>query len=99
MPRARQLTIWWLPQEEFHRARGLWPRFDAEWQGQDFTDYCRRHDGFLRELASVAENAAIMRVDLDAYLRWCEDSAVDDPWNREHFSSYVTESDDPSVKW
>ncbi|MFF3848904.1 hypothetical protein [Streptomyces sp. NPDC002328] len=84
---------------EFERARDLWPQFAAEWRGQDFTDYCRRHDGFLRELTALAKNVAVMRVGLDAYLRWCEAGAVNDPWNRDHFSRYVTESGDPSVKW
>ncbi|MFJ8630944.1 tetratricopeptide repeat protein [Streptomyces sp. NPDC093568] len=99
VPRVSQLMVWWLPEEEFDRARDLWPQFATEWRGQDFTDYCRRHDGFLRELTAFAENIAIMRVGLDAYLRWCEDTAVNDPWNRVHFSPYVTQSGDPSIKW
>lgn len=89
---------WWLPEAEFHRLRRMWPDFDADWQGFDFPAYSLRHDGFLRELATVAERCRIAVVTVDAYLEWCASGSLD-PWDRDHVTRYAGDGCATLLDW
>ncbi|OEJ24193.1 hypothetical protein AS594_06540 [Streptomyces agglomeratus] len=92
------MTVWWLPAEEFVRVRRLWPEFDAEWAGGDFSSYCLRHEGILRDLTPLAERFAIARVTVDAYLSWCDSEELV-PWVEDHLTRYAAEAESISIDW
>ncbi|MEU9272504.1 SEC-C domain-containing protein [Streptomyces sp. NPDC048251] len=78
--------------------RRLWSDFDTDWQGFDFPAYSLRHEGFLRELAPVAEQCQIAVVTVDAYLEWCASEGLD-PWDRDHVIGYAGEGCETFLDW
>ncbi|MFE7840074.1 hypothetical protein ACFU53_29670 [Streptomyces sp. NPDC057474] len=97
-PLVPHTVCWWLPETEFHRARRLWPDFDIDWKGRDFTAYCLQHEGFYRELAPIAERFQIACVTVDAYLEWCAAGEFA-PWDRDHLTRYAVEACETLVDW
>lgn len=84
------VAVAWIPEDEYARARDLWPDFAQTWRDIPHHQYCRSLDSQVRPFAAQHRGpVSIASIDLDGYLVWCREHNYDpaDPSHRPGYAA------------